>query len=102
MVRAIIGPLNLLSANNSQHNSRFQHQNGALYVLNRVINSCTPAVLPPPSEHIAIIDNPEELKCGADCSQKSGAMGIEWVFWLLLIDPESPLINAYSILSNQN
>ena len=70
--------------------------------LNRVINSCIPAVLPPPSEHIAIIDNPEELKCGADCSQKSGAMGIEWVFWLLLIDPESPLINAYSILSNQN
>jgi len=56
----------------------------------------------PTSEYLAIIDNPEELNCGADYSRKRGSMGIEWGFGLLIIDAEWPLINAYSIYSNQN
>jgi hypothetical protein len=32
--------------------------------------------LPSPSESIAIIDNPEELKCGAEYDQRRIAMGI--------------------------
>jgi hypothetical protein len=57
--------------------------------------------LQPRSEYLAIIDNPEELKCGADNNRKVGAMGIEWGSGLLIIDPESSLRNAYYIYSNK-
>jgi len=58
--------------------------------------------LQPKSEYPAIIDNPEELKCGADYNRKGCAMGIEWGSGLLIIDPESPLRSVYSIYSNKN
>jgi hypothetical protein len=45
---------------------------------------------------------PEELKCGVDYERKRGAMGIEWGFGLLIIDPEAPLRNAYFSCSNRN
>ncbi len=44
----------------------------------------------PTSENLAIIDNPEELNCGADYNRKVGAMGIEWGFEELIIDLKSP------------
>jgi hypothetical protein len=49
------------------------------------------------SEYIAIIDNPEELNCGADYSWAVGAMGIGWDSVFLKIDPESHLRRAYSL-----
>jgi hypothetical protein len=52
-------------------------------------------ILQPASANIAIIDNPEELNCGADYNRMGGAMGIGWGSWLLIIDLGSFLINAY-------